>query len=135
MNSTRQASARADDRELTRLLEARLHDPFQVLGPHSDGSRMRVRVFNPHARSITMLPGELVLTPMGTTGLFEWSGAGNKLPSPYRLRWIDDTGNAHEQHDPYAFPPLLQNRDLELFSQGRHHAAYSFLGAHFLELQ
>lgn len=95
-----------------------------------DGRRARVRVFNPYAQRMALLPGSLPLAEVGHTGLFEWSGESGALPDVYRIQWTDTLGGMHEEYDPYLFPPLLQTGDLEQFTQGRHTAAYRFLGAH-----
>ncbi|MGA8262392.1 MAG: 1,4-alpha-glucan branching protein GlgB [Arenicellales bacterium] len=124
------------DEDVARLLEARLHDPFRVLGRHTgDGGRVHVLVFNPQARSMTVSPGDVRLAPVGETGLFQWTGGSDRVPPLYRVRWIDRGGRMHEQHDPYAFPPLLREEDLWLFAQGTHHEAHRFMGAHIREIQ
>lgn len=124
-----------DDANLVRLVEARLHDPFQVLGRHAAANgRVTVRIFNPLAATVHLMPGRLPLAKADRAGLFQWTGPQESLPDVYRIHWTDREGGAHEQSDPYAFPNLIDEQDLESFAAGRHHAAYRFLGAHIREI-
>ena len=54
---------------------------------------------------------------------------GGDRPPAYRLRvtWRNET---HDIDDPYAFPPLLSDFDLHLFTEGKLYRAYDFFGAH-----
>jgi 1,4-alpha-glucan branching enzyme len=123
------AAAPLLDHELTRLLEARHHDPFAVLGRHQAGQETVVRAFLPHSLTVTILEGMRPLARIGTSDLFEWRGKGDDLPSHYRLAWVDGDHREHVVHDPYTYPPQLADFDLHLFSEGRHWHAYRMLGA------
>jgi 1,4-alpha-glucan branching enzyme len=124
------ASVSALDPELQKIIDARHHDPFTVLGKHRVGSTDIVRVFNPRAHEIQLptINGSLQRIP--DTDLFEWRGDADQLDSPYPLKWVDGAGNEHLTHDPYSFLPQLPDFDLHLFSEGKHWHAYRVLGAH-----
>ncbi len=115
-----------------RVLEARHHDPFTVLGRHSHGAGEVVRVLLPLAATVELDSGlrELAMTRLTDTCLFEWYGATGVLGAQYQIRWRDQEGHRHTQHDPYRFPPQIPDFDLLLFSEGRHWHAYRFFGAH-----
>jgi 1,4-alpha-glucan branching enzyme len=118
---------------LSALIEARMHDPFQVLGWHpAPGSRggrdSLLRVFRPHAREVAVeLEGRS--HPLARTheaGMFELRLPAAKIAHdiPYTLR-IDGVNSA----DPYAFVPEPREQDLYIFNEGRNQQAYRLLGA------
>ena len=117
-----------------RVIEARHHDPFTVLGRHPHGAGEVVRVLLPFAVAVALEGGlgeeGLTMTRLADTSLFEWHGAPGVLATHYRIRWRDQQGHLHTQHDPYRFPPQIPDFDLLLFSEGRHWHAYRFFGAH-----
>ncbi|WP_127477696.1 1,4-alpha-glucan branching protein GlgB [Sulfurivermis fontis] len=115
-----------------RILEARHHDPFTVLGRHQEGDSMVIRALLPGTAEAAVEgnDGLLPMTRLYNSDLFEWRGDGNRVPLRYRLHWRDGSGHAQALHDPYCFPPQLGDFDLYLFGEGRHHHAYRFLGAH-----
>ncbi len=119
--------------DLRLLLEARHHDPFSVLGRHALGAgEERVRVFIPGAQqaAIEGAAGELALTRVADTDIFEWQGAAGLTPPRYQVIWRDAQNATQRGVDPYCFPPRLSDYDLHLFGEGKHWHAYRFLGAH-----
>ncbi len=112
------------------LAQARLGDPFAVLGPHRTDNGWVIRVFVPGANGVEVLSrseGRLLATldRGAAEGLFE--GRLTSLP-PYRLR-IVWSGGAQEVEDPYSFGLLLGDLDLHLFNEGRHFALADAFGA------
>ncbi len=123
-------SIATDNADIERIVQARHHDPFAVLGKHSDESGEEVvRAFLPGAQAVDIPEAGVRLERIPNTDLFEWRGRRGTVPDRYRLRWHDDAGE-HVRHDAYVFPPQVSDFDLHLFSQGRHWHAYRFLGAH-----
>ncbi|HKJ77813.1 MAG TPA: alpha-amylase family glycosyl hydrolase, partial [Gammaproteobacteria bacterium] len=123
----------AQSADVRRLLEARHHDPFAVLGRHATGEgRVAVRAFRPGAAdmAIEAPKGSLPMERVPGTDLFEWHGPAEDVPEQYRLRWEDAQGHPHTAFDPYAYGPQLGDLDLHLFGEGRHYHAYRFLGAY-----
>jgi 1,4-alpha-glucan branching enzyme len=118
------------DPTLQKIIQARHHNPFEVLGRHEQGDEVLVRVFLPHAQQVTIAEGSLPMQRVEGTDFFEWRGPKKKLPQPYRLIWHDDENREHVHHDPYCFPPQLGDLDLHLFGEGKHWHAYRFLGSH-----
>ena len=117
---------------IQRLLEARHHDPFELLGRHSEKKGVSIRVYLPRAASAEVVCGDKTL-PMERykqTDLFQWQGTGCPHDQPYQIRWQDGAGNSHLQHDPYRFLPILTDWDLGRFRDGQHHHAGKMLGAH-----
>jgi 1,4-alpha-glucan branching enzyme len=120
---------------LVRIVEARHHDPFGVLGRHQDGTKIVVRTFLPKAESVRIEESGLQLERIPYTDLFVGAGQEADIPERYRLLWTDTQGNEHRQYDPYSFPASLGDLDLHLFGEGRHWHAYRVLGAHPMELE
>ncbi|HET7833299.1 MAG TPA: 1,4-alpha-glucan branching protein GlgB [Gallionella sp.] len=116
------------------LLQARLHDPFGLLGPHRDGPAWVVRVFDPYATAVELLnhPGAEALKRVHPSGLFEWR-AKNEPPHPYRLRFHYGS-ETREIFDPYQFPPHISEQDLYLFGEGKLYQGYRMLGSHVIEI-
>jgi 1,4-alpha-glucan branching enzyme len=116
---------------LLRIVEARHHEPFEVLGPHAteDGNAV-VRVFLPRAERVRINAAGIEFQRVEGTDLFVWEGPADQVDGHYQLTWYDKAGKVHTQHDPYTFGPQLGDFDLHLFGEGRHWHAYRFLGAH-----
>ncbi len=115
--------------DIEKILGARHHDPFAVLGKHLEGDEEVVRVFIPGAADAEIVENNMRLQRVPNTDLFEWRGKRGTVPDRYRVRWRDQEGE-HVAHDAYAFGPQIQDFDLHLFAEGRHWHAYRFMGAH-----
>ncbi len=116
--------------DLQRIVDARHHDPFAVLGRHPHGAGERVLVYLPGARSVHLVDNGVKLSRMANTDFFAREGPLGSIPERYRLEWIDAQGATHTAFDPYCFPPQVGDFDLHLFGEGRHWHAYRFMGAH-----
>jgi 1,4-alpha-glucan branching enzyme len=116
--------------EQERLLAARHHDPFAILGLHPDKKGHVLRVLRPHAERVALLlpEGEAALTQVHADGLFEWQGTSAPA-RPIRLRIREDDQD-FEIVDPYSLPPFLSEQEIYLFNEGRLLEAYRTLGAH-----
>jgi 1,4-alpha-glucan branching enzyme len=115
---------------LQRILEARHHDPFSVLGRQVRGEQVRVCALIPRASSVRIDEPGLEMARIQGTDLFVWEGPPNKVPETYRLAWTADDGRAHTMVDPYCLPPQVEDFDLHLFGEGGHWHIYRVLGAH-----
>ena len=115
---------------IQRLLEARHHDPFTLLGKHRYSSEVLVRAFIPGAAWVRIAENGASLQRMGNTDLFAWHGPASEVPDRYRLIWRDSDGAEHVAYDPYCFPPQISEFDLHLFGEGKHWHIYRILGAH-----
>ena len=116
--------------ELQRIVEARHHDPFAVLGRHPQDKKVVVRAHLPYAKEVHIAEGNLPMERVPNTDLFEWQGKVDQVPERYRLIWRDGDHHEHISYDPYCFPPQLPDFDLYLFGEGKHWHSYRFLGAH-----
>ena len=119
--------------DLSKIIEARHHDPFNVLGFHQNGDNVVVRVFLPHTQS-AWLDNELPLTRIDGTDIFEWQGSSSQLSIPYQVHSITEHNDNIVKFDPYCFPTQLSDFDLHLFLEGKHWHTYRFLGAHTHEV-
>jgi len=113
-----------------KIMSARHHDPFAVLGLRRNGDSASVCVYSPTAETVSILPGDLELTRIPETDFFEWSGQSAEIPDRYQLKQVDAAGRISFDYDPYCFPSRLLDFDLHLFAEGRHWHIYRILGAH-----
>jgi 1,4-alpha-glucan branching enzyme len=116
--------------EIQRLLEARHHDPFTLLGKHRYSSEVLIRAYIPGAAWVRIAENGSSLQRMANTDLFAWHGPASEVPDRYRLIWRDSDGAEHVAYDPYCFPPQIAEFDLHLFGEGKHWHIYRVLGAH-----
>lgn len=121
--------------DLQRIVEARHHDPFTVLGRHLSDGHAEVLAYIPGATEVSLAENQLPLRRIPGTDIFAASADGGAdIPDCYRLIWRDSEHREHIAHDPYNFLPQLSDFDLHLFSEGKHWHAYRFLGAHVHEV-
>jgi 1,4-alpha-glucan branching enzyme len=130
--------------DLDRLITGTHWNPRAILGPHHGTSSGKpcliIRAWLPYAANVAVLPatpaGMLVpMTRLHDAGLFE-AIAPEHTPIPsYRLKVTEHDGTIAEMHDPYAFPPLLTEFELHLFSEGTLYKAYDRLGSHLRRVE
>ncbi|MFA6970467.1 MAG: 1,4-alpha-glucan branching protein GlgB [Gallionella sp.] len=114
------------------LLQARLHDPFALLGLHRDGAEWVIRFYEPHATQVALQFSSEPFKQIHADGLFEWRSA-SKPQQPYRLR-INQGNTSRDIYDPYQFPANISEQDLHLFSEGTLRQGYRMLGSHAVEI-
>jgi 1,4-alpha-glucan branching enzyme len=117
------------ERDFERLRDARHHDPHSILGRHEHAGRDLVIVYLPGAAQVRINRAHEATRHRGGD-FFVWQGAPGSIPPRYTISWQDGAGGVYEVHDPYAFPPLIDEGDLRAFSAGVHRRAHRFLGAH-----
>ncbi|HKK05026.1 MAG TPA: 1,4-alpha-glucan branching protein GlgB [Gammaproteobacteria bacterium] len=133
--NSRRAPAESLSEDMRRLIDARHHDPFAVLGRHSeDAGREVIRALLPEAESVRLGQDGPALERIAGTDLFEWHGAAGTVAAPYELCWEAKGGGRVCAYDPYAFAPQLSDFDLHLFNEGRHWHVYRHLGANVREI-
>jgi 1,4-alpha-glucan branching enzyme len=121
--------------ELQKIIDARHHDPFSVLGKHTINKRTIIRAYIPYAEEVIIAENNLPMRRIPNTDLFEWEGeASIQIPPHYRFIWRDKDHREHINHDPYTFTPQVSDYDMHFFSEGKHWHAYRFLGAHVHEV-
>jgi 1,4-alpha-glucan branching enzyme len=120
--------------EFEQIAQARHHDPFNILGKHTEDGTDLVRAYLPGADQVSIAEGNLQLERVAGTDVFEWRGSAGTVPDRYRLVWREDGHRECIAHDPYSFPPQLEDFDLHLFGEGKHRHAYRFMGAHVHEI-
>ena len=126
------------EEDIDKIIRFDHHDPFAVLGAHevSSGDRggVVIRVHNPDAVQIRVLDDSnrnLSWTMKHVNhGFFELLVPDRERVFPYVLQTHYQNGSVQTQKDPYSFLPIISEYDLHLFSEGRHHHAYTWLGAH-----
>lgn len=112
-------------------------DVFSVLGPHSRGGQVSIRVFKPGAHAVDVLGSDdqtkiaSLSRQEGFDGFFVGDVPDCSQARDYRLRF---TSAGHEwiSDDPYRFAPVLGEQDLYYFNEGSHTRLWDVLGAHVL---
>mgnify|MGYP000644990385 FL=1 len=115
--------------DLIKIIEARHHDPFSILGPQPDGKKTTVTLFLPDTQK-AWLDNDLILNRIDGTDVFQWTGDAKELDEHYLVNRIAGNGDPVSHYDPYSYSPQLSEFDLHLFSEGKHWHAYRILGAH-----
>jgi 1,4-alpha-glucan branching enzyme len=130
----------APEGEVNAVLYADHRDPFSFLGMHAVGSEglFVVRAFLPTTTSVTVLEaatGEPVTTleRIREAGFFA-GGISATERFDCRLRVTTDSGTC-DIDDPYRFPPVLSETDVQLLAEGSHLQSYEKLGAHLTSVQ
>ncbi len=118
------------DSELTKIIEAKHHDPFSVLGPQTEQGTSVIRAFLPYAETVTIGTDGATMQRVPNSDFFEYYPNDQTLPEHYQLNWQDKNGNSHQYHDPYSFDAIMSEFDRHLFAEGQHWHIYEKLGAH-----
>jgi 1,4-alpha-glucan branching enzyme len=130
---------RQDD--LDRLIAGIHWAPHSVLGPHAttiDGRpSLVIRVWQPDLKDVEVASDSTLwrMTRIHDAGLFEALLPDTTQAPSYKLRVTRQDGTVADIHDPYAFPPLLTDFDLHLFTEGTLYKAYDSFGAHVRTIQ
>lgn len=117
---------------MTALQEGVLHDPFLTLGYQTSTTGAAiVREYLPQAEAV-LFDGKTAMTRIPETDFFETPlSKTHTIGSHYSLKWQEKGSKEWiEVKSPYSFLPQVGALDLHLFSEGRHHHAYQFMGAH-----
>ena len=125
------AEWRATPETISAIVGGRHGDPFAVLGPHALADGTAVRAFLPGATTVAVVTRDgktaAVMDQREASGFFE--GLLTTEAPGYKLRVTWD-GVTTEEHDVFAFAPLLGALDDHLLVEGTHRQLYERLGAH-----
>ncbi|MEE2732820.1 MAG: 1,4-alpha-glucan branching protein GlgB [Pseudomonadota bacterium] len=117
--------------DLERIIAARHHDPFTVLGIHDDSNQSYLTVYRPHADSVwvTVEGQRTEMKQIGTSGLFRIEGDATSWG---RHPVLVERCGEWEQHfiDPYTFWPQVSEEWLKGFHLQECFDAYRLMGAH-----
>ncbi|MCO5183188.1 MAG: 1,4-alpha-glucan branching protein GlgB [Anaerolineae bacterium] len=114
--------------------------PFDVLGIHAYEDGVIIRVFEPEAISVNIIPVDESKEPLPmvetfTGGLFELVVTGTTVEQfLYELEITYSTGVTVQQPDLYRFPTTLTDYDRYLIAEGTDIRMYDKLGAHLMEI-
>ncbi len=129
-------------REINAILKARHSDPFKVLGMHEKNHHGKkiviVRAFFPGVEQVFVYDIQkkkrYPMSRIHAAGVFEARFPRRGKRFPYQFETLDEQGhNTTHVCDPYAFPPVLSDDDLNLFRQGQHYTIYKHLGCHCMD--
>ena len=127
------------DSQVDRIVHARHHDPFEILGAHvverAGKQFVSIRAFLPQAELAWIVPADAPDSPTAMarregTDFFEAQLSRRTEIFPYQVRVLDKAGVESQGDDPYRFLPVLGDLDLQLFNEGNHFRTYDKLGAH-----
>jgi len=129
--------------ELDALLQGNHGNPFAFLGLHEvktdEKSGFVLRTFQPGIEAVSVVETEKKgkKTPMeriAQDGFFELFFPRRKKAFQYQLEVKPYEGESYIIEDPYRFGPLISDFDLQIWGEGNHSKAYSFMGAHIREV-
>ena len=118
------------DSDWLKIIEAKHHDPFSVLGRHWVGEQISVRLYLPYAESVSFKDSGLEIPRIPNTDFFVYVGNVDDLPEHYQYQWLDKQGVEHTDYDPYDFGVQLPEFDRHLFAEGKHWHIYQKMGSH-----
>ncbi len=118
------------DPDLIKILDARHHDPFSILGRHTTKKGEIFRVFLPDAETVTIGKKGPNMERLAGSDLFQLTTKKGAIPKQTEIHWVDKKGDNRSHFDPYTFPPQISEFDLHLFGEGKHWHIYRILGAH-----
>jgi len=125
----------AIDIEIQRLIDAKHHDPFSVLGRQNKDGRKLIRAFLPYAESACIEKDGLEMQRVPGSDIFEYViDEKAEAPEHYSIFWTGKGGVKGQHIDPYTFSPQISEFDLHLFSEGKHRQVYQILGAHMRQI-
>ncbi len=124
----------AQQTDLHRILQARHHDPFAVLGRHLQADIATVCVFKPRVEQLSIGDQRLPMQRLENSDIFIWQGKASNIPQYYQLHGIAD-GEEFSDYDPYCFAAQLADFDIHLFSEGKHWHIQKLLGAHLRQVE
>ncbi|ASF45111.1 1,4-alpha-glucan branching protein GlgB [Methylovulum psychrotolerans] len=118
------------DADSLKIIAAKHHDPFSVLGRHTVNNQTIIKAYLPYAETVSFKDNGAGLTRISGTDFFVYTDTDQVLPVHYCLSWVDKDGDSHEMYDPYTFAPQLPAFDQHLFAEGKHWHIYQKLGGH-----
>lgn len=105
------------------------HSPHDILGPHSDGVNVTIRVIRHMADSVWIITRDSQVPARHEhNGIWVATIAGADIPD-YRVRAVYGEFE-HMDDDGYRFLPTVGEVDRYLFSEGRHEQLWEVLGSH-----
>lgn len=114
------------------IQQGAFHDPFLALGYQATKKDTAiVREFLPQAEKV-LFDGNAAMSRVEGTDFFEIElSKSHKIGSHYTIKWQEKGSEQWvEVVSPYSFLPQVGELDLHLFSEGKHHHTYKFMGAH-----
>lgn len=118
------------DSDTIKIIEAKHHDPFSILGHHTIEGKEIIKVFLPFAETVRLGKNGDEFTRIPNTDMFICDASDKDLDEHYQIHWIDEDGDEHLHYDPYHFGSVLSAYDQHLFGEGNHWHIYQKLGAH-----
>ena len=118
------------DSDWLKIIEAKHHDPFSVLGRHWVGEQISVRLYLPYAESVSFKDSGIEIPRIPDTDFFVYVGKADDLPEHYQYQWLDKQNVEHIDYDPYDFGVQLPEFDRHLFAEGKHWHIYQKMGSH-----
>ena len=126
---------------IEKIVRAKHHDPFQILGVHFSSEQERIvtiRMFQPHAARVSVISGSqsFSMDKVHPDGLFALTIPRNSFSDPdldpftYQFEIEFHDGSTQRINDPYRFLPQLDEQDRYLFNVGTNYFLYRHLGSH-----
>ncbi len=117
------------DSDFIKITEAKHHDPFSVLGRHTQNGKTVIRAYLPYAETVQIDGETAPMQRLPDSDFFEYHPQ-QALTEHYQFNWTDKSAQQHQSIDPYSFALILPEFDRHLFAEGQHWHIYQQLGAH-----
>lgn len=125
-----------ENQDLLKIIQARHHDPFAVLGWFKQEKQWGYRLFRPDAEAVFIQFGnEWVSVPrVKGSDFFEVNQLDDIREQHPTIRLQLKSNNETSFVDPYSFFPCLSEGELTRFNDADFHQAYEFMGALITEV-
>ncbi|SCP95170.1 1,4-alpha-glucan branching protein GlgB [Anaerobium acetethylicum] len=119
--------------EIEAVVYSEEENPHSILGPHITENGVLIQAYMPTAVSISVnlikTSKSYAMELVDEGGFFAVLIPRKTIPE-YTLTIEYDNGEIREIKDPYAFQPLITEKDTKRFNAGIHYSIYEHLGAH-----
>ena len=77
--------------DIIKIIEARHHDPFSILGYHDSDNKATVRAFLPDTEHAS-INDKFTMTRVEGTDFFYWNGEKTDIQWPYKIHRLTHAG-------------------------------------------
>lgn len=116
--------------DLDKISLACHHDPFSILGNQNAHRDRFLLFYSPDTRELTVTKNNIPTFRLKESDIFVCMERLNEIGEHYLLNRTNTNNKIVSFYDPYSFEPQIEDYDLHLFSEGKHHHVYRVMGAH-----
>ncbi|MCK4587922.1 MAG: 1,4-alpha-glucan branching protein GlgB, partial [Gammaproteobacteria bacterium] len=106
------------------------HKPFSVLGNQTTHQDTLIVFYSPDTQELSVTEKNIPTFRLADSDFFFCKEHLDKIGDHYLLNCTNSENNVISYYDPYSFKAQIDDYDLHLFSEGKHHHIYRVLGSH-----